>query len=347
MATTIQEALAICNANLTGDLKTDIPYLEGQVRRYAHEPNGEELAKRITELAFSLLPKEQQDQFMTATTLNGKRLDELFHEARELLNQEKYQEAAVSLRALTAKCEEGFGKESKLHYFSFRNPFEYHLYRMLYPGQSNIERAPYDFAMYYTLYGYALVELGKLDDAIEALEQGIRFNPVSCDVRFELAEVYKLKKEPEKLLAVIRELFPIANSTYAMSRIYADLGFYAIAVHDYDAAVCFFYESLVYNNHPGVQAELVNLRGLMGHNIEPPTRKQVLAVFEKYELPAGPNEELIRLALVLAKTAVQDEQMQLGAYFYSIAYDLTRDPEIKKQIDAIRAAMTPEESKQA
>ena len=74
MATTIQEALAICNANLTGDLKTDIPYLEGQVRRYAHEPNGEELAKRITELAFSLLPKEQQDQFMTATTLNGKRL---------------------------------------------------------------------------------------------------------------------------------------------------------------------------------------------------------------------------------------------------------------------------------
>lgn len=155
MATTIQEALAICNANLTGDLKTDIPYLEGQVRRYAHEPNGEELAKRITELAFSLLPKEQQDQFMTATTLNGKRLDELFHEARELLNQEKYQEAAVSLRALTAKCEEGFGKESKLHYFSFRNPFEYHLYRMLYPGQSNIERAPYDFAMYYTLYGYA------------------------------------------------------------------------------------------------------------------------------------------------------------------------------------------------
>ena len=32
MATTIQEALAICNANLTGDLKTDIPYLEGQVR---------------------------------------------------------------------------------------------------------------------------------------------------------------------------------------------------------------------------------------------------------------------------------------------------------------------------
>ena len=105
MATTIQEALAICNAKLTGDLNTDIPYLEGQVRRYANEPNGEELAKRITELAFSLLPKDQQDQFMTATTLNGKRLDELFHEARELLNQEKYQAAAVALRAWTAKCE--------------------------------------------------------------------------------------------------------------------------------------------------------------------------------------------------------------------------------------------------
>ena len=39
--------------------------------------------------------------------------------------------------------------------------------------------------------------------------------------------------------------------------------------------------------------------------------------------------------------------MQLGAYFYSIAYDLTRDPEIKKQIDAIRTAMAPEEGKQA
>lgn len=345
MATTIQEALAICNANLTGDLKTDIPYLEGQVRRYAHEPNGEELAKRITELAFSLLPKEQQEQFMTATTLNGKRLDELFHEARELLSSEKYEEAAVTLRALTAKCQEGFGSGSKLHYFSFRNPFEYHLYRMLYPGQTDIERAPYDFAMYCTMYGYALVELGKLDEAVQALEQGIRFNPVSCDVRFELAEVYKLKREPEKLLAVTRDIFPIASSTYALSRVYANLGFYAIAIHAYEDAVCFFYESLVYNNHPGIQAELVNLRGLIGHDIEPPTRKQVLAVFEKYELPANPSEELIRLALVLAQTAVQDEQLQLGAYFYSIAYDLTRDPEIKKQIDQIRAVMAPEEHK--
>ena len=341
MATTIQEALAICNANLTGDLKTDIPYLESQVRHYANEPNGEELAKHITDLAFSLLPKEQQDQFMHATTLKGKRLDQVFHEARELLNSGKKEETAMALRALTSKCEECFGSGSKLNYFSFRNPFEYHLYRMLYPGQSNIERAPYDFAMYCTIYGYTLVELNKLDEAVEALEQAIRFNPVSCDVRFELAEVYKLKREPDKLLAVIKDMFPIASSTYALSRIYADLGFYAIAVHDYDAAVCFFYESLVYNNHPGVQAELVNLRGLMGHDIEPPTRKQVLAAFAQYELPAGPSEDLIRLALVLAQTAVQDEELKLAAYFYSIAYDLTREPEIKKQIDAIQTAMAP------
>ena len=164
--------------------------------RFAHEPNGEELAKRITELAFSLLPKEQQDQFMAATTLNGKRLDELFHEARELLNQEKYQEAAVSLRALTAKCEEGFGKESKLHYFSFRNPFEYHLYRMLYPGQSNLERAPYDFAMYCTLYGYALVELVNLyDDSLE----------------FEAIHRVLFGVDPKKLMADFLAAYPGAH----------------------------------------------------------------------------------------------------------------------------------------
>lgn len=341
---TVQEVLAICNGSLTGDLQTDIAALQARMQKYAHEPNSEELLSAINDLAFSLLPKEQQDQFLETTCINGKRLDAVFADARKMVDDKRYQEAALTLHSIMAKSEQYFGEGSKIKYYSFRNPFEYHLFRQLYGTEQEFDRAPFDFCMFLTLYGYVLVELHRLEEAIDTLEKAIAFNPVNCDTRFELCEAFKLTMEPEKLLASIRDLVPIANSTYAISRVYANLGYYCIEIKDYDAAACFYYESLLYADHPGVQGELVHLRSLTGKRISPPTREEVLATFEKYDIPNGPSRELVALSVTLADQAIKLQKTELGAYFYTIAYDLTRDEDIKMRLESLKKRIDAEKA---
>lgn len=331
----VNELLAICNGSLTGDLDTDLAFLQTQMKRHAQDENATELLNAVSDLALSLLPAEQQEKLKETTFVNGKRLDAVYHDAQEQVNAKKFDEAAMTLRALTNKINEGYGKDPEVKFLSFRNPFEYHLYHQIYGAEQKVERAPFDFAMYFTLLGYTLIELHRLDEAVEALEQAIRYNPVSPDVRFELTEAFKLMQEPKKLLAAIRDTLPLANSTYALSRCYANLGYYCIEIKDYDAAVCFYYESLVYSEHPGVRAELVHLRGLMGKQISPPTREEVLKAFEKYDIPNGPSKQIVSLALALAEYVTQQNDTKLSGYFYSIAYDLTRDPELKKKLEAL------------
>lgn len=334
---TVHEVTALCREGLVGELDTDLAFLEQQMRRFSGEKNADELLAAINEIALEQLPEEQRNYFFETTCINGKRLDIVFRDAMKLVQLQSYADAAVPLRAIAKKIETYFTKESGKTYYSFRNQFEYHTFLQLYGADQKFDRAPFDFAHYLLSYAYVLIELKKTDEALEMLELAVQFNPVNCDVRFELAELFKLTKQMPQLLSVTKDTLQFASSTYALARAYANLGYYCTERKDYEGAAHFYYESLVYNNHPGIKAELDLLSAKTKAPIAIPNRKQVLATFAKYEIPNGPNEELILLAITLAGDAIAMNKLRLGYYFYTIALDLTRDPQIRKRLEDLKA----------
>ena len=173
---------------MTGTIEEKLAYLEKQMQRYQNESNADELLKALNEIALGLLPQEQRDAFLESTCVNDKRLDLVFRDAQQLIDEKKMDEAAVPLRAIAKKAEQFFGKDAEATYYSFRNPFEYHVFLQLHGTDQKFERAPFDFAHYLMTYGFVLIELHRMDEALEALEAAVRFNPVNCDVRFELAD---------------------------------------------------------------------------------------------------------------------------------------------------------------
>jgi len=334
---TVHEVTALCREGLTGELEADLAFLETQMRRFSSEKNAGELLKAINDIALEQLPEEQREYFFETTCINGQRLDIVYRDAMKLVQLKNYTDAVVPLRAIAKKIETYFTKESGKTCYSFRNQFEYHTFLQLYGVDQKFERAPFDFAQYLLSYGSVLIELKRMDEAMEALELAVQFNPVNCDVRFELAELFKVTKQNEKLLAVTKDTLRFAPSTYALARAYSNLGYYCVEKKDYEGASHFYYESLVYNNHPGVRADLDHLESKMNKPVEIPNRKQVLATFEKYEIPNGPSDELIALAVALAGQAIEMNKLRLGYYFYTIALDLTRDPQIRKRLESLKA----------
>jgi hypothetical protein len=125
----------------------------------------------------------------------------------------------------------------------------------------------------------------------------------------------------------------IAATPYALSRCYANLGYYCVEKHDYDSALCFYYESLIYANHPGVHFELEHLRSLTNKPLAPPTREEVIAAFEKYELVSGASNAVLGVANALADDAKQKGDKEAARFYLLIIYGLTRDTEVGKDIE--------------
>lgn len=338
---TTTELIAQVRLALTGDLQQDMQYIRQLASEYKHEKNGAELTAALAEFAFTLMPQDAQEHMRTTTFVRDMRMDKAFHTAMEMIRENRLEDAEALLAEISEKIRVHF-EETDKKWFSFRNPFEYHLYRMYYPTVTEFDRAPFDFAHYLAMYGYVLLENHKVRDAAKAVERGIRFNPVNADVRFELAEIYKFSGTPDKLLAVNKETLRICTSAQRIARTLCNMGYYCVLKREfYDAAV-FYFQSLRFDPRKPVEFELhdvVRRLQSMGQKFDPPTNGQVLDTFEKYGMSPPPNSDLVNLAVTLGNSAHDHRQPRLEGLFFRVAYDLTNDPRFKEILDRVDAEL--------
>lgn len=331
--TETEKIILSLRSQLTGDLTKDILFLQKEAEQYAGKENGDEITNAIMELAVSLMPKEHLE-FMKKTIYVGeRRLDVVYREAEHLMKHHMNAKSLELTTQLYNKVCEAFAETSDTRFFSFRNLLESNLYYVMYHPTKRLEKAPFDFVRFLMAHAYNLIELRRPAEAIPVLEEAIRFNPVNPDPRFELAEAYKVMREPEKLLAVIRETLPICASPYALSRCYANLGYYCVEKKDYDRALCFYFESLVYADHPAMRAELRHLAKLKGEELKPPTRKDVLQAFADLELPNGADPNVLAVASALAEQALDRSAWKEAAFYLRVFRDLTHDEEAGKLLE--------------
>lgn len=332
----INNILDEIKSNLTGDIMKDVTYLQEQSIKYRDHEDAEEILHAISDMTFDMMPEDKKQYLKDTMFVGEKRLDQVFNDANNLFKEKKLEESAALMKKIEEKADLYTQNPDNRNMFSFRNRFDEYLYREMFKPEGTFGRTPFDMCTYLTAYGYILVEMNKGKEAVPVLEKAVKFNPVNVGPRFELAETYKMLHEPANLLYTIKETLPITSSPEEIARCYCNLGYYCIEIKDYDSAVAFYYTSMLYSPNPNVTGEIQHIAMLKGKQIDPPTKNDIEKAFAKYNIKEGPNPVVINMAYSLGEYAVEhNAHPQESLFYYSIAYNLTREEKIKEKIDKL------------
>lgn len=346
---TTTELLTEVRAEMTGDPQTDLHRISEFAQRYKKETNAGELMEALAEFAYTLLPEPARRQMEDATFVRGKRMDAVFGEALSLMRSDRMEDAEDLLGAIAEKIKTHFENGEK-KWFCFRNQFEFHMYRMYNPEDTNFDRAPFDFSHYLQTYAYVQFQNRKTRAALRSIDRAIRFNPVNIDVRFEQAEIFKFTRVDQPLLKCCQESLRIATTASCFARVLANMGYYCVMIGDLYSAAVFYFESLKFYSARVIEAELQDVLRRMkafGQSFAPPTHGQTIDVYEKYGMTPPPNGELVSLAVTLGNSAHEHGRRDLEGLFFRTAYDMTNDPHFKEILDRIDAEIAAEEAQNA
>lgn len=335
----VTELMAQLRTEMTGDLKKDMEHLQAVAEDLLHEPNADELTAAIADYAFGLMPEDVRTDMQERLMIGGKRMDQAYGEALAMVRSGKMNGAEKILAAISDKIAAYYEGDNP-RYFSFRNPFEYHMYRFYFPEEKNFDRAPFDFASYLSLYGYVLIENQQVNAAEAVLERAAKLNPVSADMRFEMAELCKFAHNQPKLLRVNQETLPLCTSAGRTARVLANMGYYCYNEQDFYSAAVFYFESLRFQPSQAVDAELQDVLRRMktfGQKFAPPTHGQIIDTYEKYGLRQPPNSDLVNLAVALINQAQLYNRTDLEAFFNRVAFDLTNDAHFREEMERLAA----------
>lgn len=314
---------------LTGDFEKDKQFLSDKSEEYMKE-NDEEGISAVIDLLSEIMPEEYQKSIMRIMYIDGKRLDKVYAEIVDMLKGKQNLENALKLaEELYGKITDGFSESDTTKFVSLRNSFEDNLYQIIFKPEKTLNRTPFDFSRMITAYGYILVEYREFEKAVEVLKKAAEYNPVDCGPKFELAEIYKLQKDKEKIIEITKETLKVASSPAAIARCYTNLGYMCVDLKEYDDAVAFYYASILFYPYSAVKAELRNISMITGQRLTPPDDATVQKVFEKYNIPYGPDKTVIEVSALLSQQSLVNNNIKDALIYLKILYGLTNDPKIK------------------
>lgn len=314
---------------LTGDFEKDKQFLSDKSEEYMKE-NDEEGISAVIDLLSEIMPEEYQKSIMRIMYINGKRLDKVYADIIEMLKSKQNLENALKLaEELYSKITEGFTESDTTKFVSLRNSFEDNLYQIVFKPEKTLNRTPFDFSRMITAYGYILVEYREFEKAVEVLKKAIEYNPVDCGPKFELAEIYKLQKDKDKIIEITKETLKVASSPATIARCYTNLGYMCVDLKEYDDAVAFYYASILFYPYSAVKAELRNISMITGQRLTPPDDDAVQKTFEKYGIPYGPDKTVIEVSALLSQQSLMNNNTKDALIYLKILYGLTNDQQIK------------------
>ncbi len=279
------------------------------------------------------MPEDKRALLNKMMYLDGKRLDTVFAEAQKLAKDKKTEESFRLTEALYTKIRMSYRETESEVYLSFRNTLEHQLYLYFYQPSKKLVRPVFDLSQMVLLHGYNLLEMRRPEEAVKVIGDAIRYNPMNTDAYFEMAECYKVMHDAEQLLAVTKETLEVAVTPVQISRCYCNLGYYCVEVKDYDRAVCFYYESLIYADNPFVTGELHHIHTITQKKIVPPTRDEVNEAFEHYHMKSGANQDVLGVISSLGQEAIENKKLPEIRFYLHLLYGLTNNAEVKEMMD--------------
>lgn len=142
--------------------------------------------------------------------------------------------------------------------------------------------------------GSLLFEEGRFQESLMELRNGLRFNPIGIDARFEMCEVYiKMHAftEAKKTLFEMKDYLVEAKS---IAQFYRRLGYIATEEEIYNCAIAAYFYSFKFEDHPTVKDEMIYIFSVSHMDPEEATliTKNAVSVLKKNGIPILTEMEL-------------------------------------------------------
>ncbi len=329
-------------SGMSGDNEKDIEYLKEQIDKYADHENSVEIIRAIGRKLYDLLPEERKTEIVRVLGNTEDEINLVAEEAFFQLTQNHDPIRAEKLYKSVIDTIKGmFKDDEEAEYHSFDNFYEEAIYKYIEKPVKTLRRSTFDNAMIYYFYGYCLIDNEKFDEAEQALLEAYRWDPVKPQIIFELAEIYKMKKDFAPFLKYTAIALKFAYKLADIARAYRNYGFYYTDIEEYEKGAAFFYLSNIFQEDKTANSELFYIAQTIGKLPERPEPDKMKELCEQEGVQFWFNNDVVSIIYQVAQ-ALEEGGVKNGAVFgYSIVCELTNDDEIKKRIDLLIADEPP------
>lgn len=160
--------------------------------------------------------------------------------AEDLLAEGELDTARMLLEELAAEAGEYadtacIATEAR-QWFSFANPFERLAYRRVEQDPRELTQVDAPLDRLYAALAYVYVQKRDYELARDALKQAVRWNPMNCAHRLNLAEVYRALGDTREWAALSASVLERATTPQALARAFANLGHFFLSSDKLPAA---------------------------------------------------------------------------------------------------------------
>ncbi len=272
---------------------------------------------------------------MNQTTLS----DELLR-AEGLLLQEQDEEARDLLAWLAQDAEEYVDRNcpttEDLQWFSFPTIFERLCYRRVENDPRELRDVGEPLDRLYADLALAALRMGDYDQAQQALRSAVRWNPMGCGYRLDLAELYQLNGDVRECMALSFSVFDRASDVRHLARAYLNFAkWYLVQGNERAAAATLRAACRLKVNDSALAAFLDQVKDT---NADPDgiSDEDADDLLESEGLPSGANAEMAICLLMCAMDCAQSGDRNTATELTVCARDLVGEPAAMALLQLIR-----------
>ncbi len=208
-------------------------------------------------------------------------------------------------------------------FFSFATPFQKLTYRRVEADPRRLHDVPVPFDRAYSDYAFCLIGQHDYEKAAEALKQAVRWNPMNCSYRRDLATLLKQLGEYEQYLKMTYSVFARAASSAHLVRAYLNFADYFMQCGQFETAAACVKSALrlVPEDKRSVTAAS-KLAVEHGCNPLEMADEDAARLLDEQGIPEGANVEVVLSALLLADISAAQGDLSTCQDMAQVAVDL-------------------------
>ena len=265
--------------------------------------------------------------------------DEL-ERAEGLMLQGQPEQAAELLARLAEDAEEYVDKNcpttDEVQWFSFPTLFERLAYRRVEKDPRELRDVGEPLDRLYGDLALASVQAGDYDAAMSALKGAIRWNPMDCGSRLNLADLYRVAGDMQEYLALTYSVFERASDARHLARAFVNFsGWFQASEKPRVAAAALHAARALDVRDSSVEAALDQAAGTE-RDPELVSDDEVEALLAAEGLPDGANADIAVCLLMCASDAAAAGARDVAANLTLRARDLVGEAAAKALLELIR-----------
>ena len=247
-------------------------------------------------------------------------------EIDKLIKSNRNLEAKKELENIIAVEQFKVPEDEQATHYSFYNYIEAAIYFNKYrPQKKNIDPNN-NIAEVYFFLGYIEYENKNYEKAIEYLDKGLEWNPVSIQIMSEKINVYRSMGDWEKYRVEIEKAYEFIYEVPFMAKYYRDLGFYYTEKGLYDVSNALYSYSRYFVDDELVRNELVYIAQQEHREPRISTKEEIEYLFKKYNIPQGISNNIIQIIYGEYQNLLKDKpDLPVTLYLQRTLYNITKD----------------------